>query len=79
MEKLRKMSILKKSELKHITSEAIEERMKELNKELMKYDSQRAVGTAIENPGRIKEIRRSIAKLLTIRNNLMEVRNNKKV
>lgn len=63
------MAIIKKSELKNISKESIEGKMKELKKELMKYNSQRAVGTAIENPGKIKEIRRSIAKLLTIQNN----------
>ncbi len=63
------MAIIKKNELKQIPKDKIEERIKELNKELMKYNSQRAVGTAIENPGRIRELRRSIAKLLTLKNN----------
>ena len=52
--------------------------MTELNKELMKYNSQRAVGTAIENPGRIRELRRSIAKLMTIQNNKEKEVKNKK-
>lgn len=73
------MAILKKTELKNISKGAIEEKMKELHKELMKYNSQRAVGTAIENPGRIRELRRSIAKLLTIKNNPIEEAINKKV
>ena len=61
------MAIIKKNELKQFSNESIIERMKELNKELMKYNSQRGTGRAIENPGRIKEIKRSIAKLLTIK------------
>ncbi len=60
------MAIIKKSELKQI--QKIEDRLAELRKELMKFNSQRAVKTTIENPGKIKELKRSIAKLLTIQN-----------
>ena len=62
------MAILKKSELTNISKDQQGEKMKELRKELMKYNSQRAVGTAIENPGKIRELRRSIAKLYTLIN-----------
>lgn len=68
------MAILSKTDLKNIPKEKIEEKIKELKKELMRYNSQRAVGTAVENPGKIKELRRSIAKLLTIKNNIKEVK-----
>jgi len=60
------MAIIKKSELRQI--QKIEDRLAELRKELMKFNSQRAVKTTIENPGKIKELKRSIAKLLTIQN-----------
>lgn len=60
------MAIIKKSELKQI--QKVEDRLAELRKELMKFNSQRAVKTTIENPGKIKELKRSIAKLLTIQN-----------
>jgi len=73
------MAILQKSEMKQMSKEVIIERIKELNKELMKYNSQRAVGTAIENPGRIRELRRSIAKLLTLQNHKEKEVKNKKV
>ncbi len=66
------MAIIKKNVLKNITKDEIDKRLKELYKELMKFNSQRAVGAAIENPGRIREIRRTIAKLLTI-NKIKEV------
>lgn len=63
------MPIIRKNELKNINQAQIDEKTVELKKELMKFNAQRAVGTAIENPGRIREIRRSIAKLLTVQNN----------
>ncbi len=72
------MAIIKKTEIKQVSQEEIKEKMTELNKELMKYNSQRAVGTAIENPGRIRELRRSIAKLMTIQNNKEKEVKNKK-
>lgn len=60
------MSLIKKSELKNLNNQSINERISEFNKELMKLNTQRAVGTAIENPGRIRLLRRTIAKLLTV-------------
>ena len=60
------MAIIKKSELKQM--QKTEEKLVELKKELMKFNSQRAVKSSIENPGRIKELKRSIAKILTIQN-----------
>ncbi|MBI2499270.1 50S ribosomal protein L29 [Candidatus Woesearchaeota archaeon] len=62
------MSLIKKNELKNINVSAIDEKISEFNKELMKLNTQRAVGTAIENPGRIRLLRRTIAKLLTVQN-----------
>ncbi|MEK6983431.1 MAG: 50S ribosomal protein L29 [Nanoarchaeota archaeon] len=38
----------------------------ELKKELMKLNSQVAVGTALKNPNRVKELKRTIAKILTL-------------
>ena len=64
------MAILKKNELKNMSKKSIDDKMIELKKELMKFNSQRAVKTTLENPGKVKEIRRSIAKLLTIQNQL---------
>ena len=39
----------------------------ELKKELMKTNSQIAIGTVPKNPGRIKELKRTIARILTIK------------
>ncbi len=60
--------IIKKSELKEMSIEKINENLKELRRELMKAKSKSASKVAPENPGKVKEIRRTIARLLTIIN-----------
>jgi len=44
----------------------INERLIALKKELMRYNAQIAVGTTPENPGRVRELKKTIARLLTI-------------
>ena len=62
------MALIKKTELRTLNTKQIDDRIKELRKDLLKFNAQRAVGTTIENPGKIKLIKRTIAKLLTIKN-----------
>ena len=57
------MAIIKKTELKQLNKQSAEEKLNDLRKELMKANSQIAMGTMPENPGRIREIKRTIAKL----------------
>ena len=45
----------------------LENRIAELKKELMKIKSQIALGTVPKNPSKVKEVKRTIAKILTIR------------
>ena len=59
------MAIIKKSELKQMKEAQLNEKLLDLKKEMMKFNSQRAVGTTPENPGKIKEIKRTIARILT--------------
>ncbi len=72
------MAIIRKQELQNITEEHIESKILELSKEMMKLQAQRAVGTAIDNPGKIKEIRRTIARLVTIRESRKKLEGGKK-
>ena len=60
------MAILKKTELKQLNKKTAEEKLNELRKELMKANSQVSMGTMPENPGRIREIKRTIAKLIIL-------------
>jgi len=59
------MSILKKSELKQASKENLNNKLEELKKELMRLNAQVSTGTPPENPGKIRLIKRTIAKILT--------------
>ena len=62
------MAKLKKNELKNMGEEEIRKNMQELNMELIKYRSQISRGTPPENPGKVKVIRKNIARMKTILN-----------
>ena len=58
---------MKVKELKLMNEPDLENKMSELKKELMKINSQIAIGTIPKSPGKVKEIKRTIAKILTIK------------
>ena len=58
------MAIIKKSEFKNMSIDDMKKRTIELKKELMKLKAQVARGTPAENPGKIRAIKRTIARLL---------------
>jgi large subunit ribosomal protein L29 len=60
------MSTLKKSELKNMNESVLKERLNELNKDLIKFNAQIAMHTTPENPGRIRAIKKTIAKINTL-------------
>lgn len=60
------MAILRKSELKKMSSKDLIDKLAGLNKELMKARAQVSSKVSPDNPGKIKEIRRTIARILTI-------------
>ena len=60
------MAILRPSDIKKLTPKELGEKELELKKELMRLKSQVAVGTQPENPGRIGEIRRTLARIKTM-------------
>ena len=59
---------MKAKELKVMNDSDLDSKLIELKKELMKINSQIAVGTVPKNPGKVKDIKRTIAKILTIKN-----------
>lgn len=67
------MTAIKKNELKNMSKENMKTKFTELNKELMKLKSQVARGTPPENPGKIRSLKRDIARMLTMLNRKMEV------
>ena len=62
------MPILRKRELKQLLPEEREKRLAELRTELVKLRTSVKSGGNIDNPSRIREIRKTIARLLTAQN-----------
>ena len=60
------MAILKADEIRNMTENELEEKMDDLKLELAKEKGKTDMGSFPENPGRIKEIKKTIAKILTI-------------
>ncbi len=58
---------MKTKELRLINERDLEDKMSELKKELMKINSQIATGTIPKSPGKVKEMKKTIAKILTIK------------
>lgn len=61
------MSILKMSEIRKIDKKTLEKKFQDLMLELMKLKSQKTSGAAPENPGKMKELRHTIARIKTLR------------
>jgi large subunit ribosomal protein L29 len=60
------MAILRIKEIKGMTPAEREKRLEELRAELTRVRALRTGGGAIESPGRIREMRRTIARILTV-------------
>ncbi|MDI6640452.1 MAG: 50S ribosomal protein L29 [Methanocellales archaeon] len=60
------MAILRLDEIREMTSEEREEQLVKLKNELIRERAMASAGGAPENPGRIREIRRTIARIKTI-------------
>jgi large subunit ribosomal protein L29 len=61
------MAIIKLNEIKQMNEKALADKLDELRNELISINAQVAMGTLPENPGKIKEIKRTVAKILTIK------------
>jgi len=57
--------MVKKKELKQLDYEGLKSKLENLKKDLMKINTQRSSGSSVENPGRIKHIKRTIARIIT--------------
>ncbi|MBI2145212.1 50S ribosomal protein L29 [Candidatus Woesearchaeota archaeon] len=55
-------------ELRALSEDALKSRLGEVKKDLMKYNSQVAIGTVPKNPGAIRKGKRMVARILTILN-----------
>ncbi|MDI6888297.1 MAG: 50S ribosomal protein L29 [Methanocellales archaeon] len=66
------MAILRLDEIRKMTPEEREEQITKLSSDLIRERAMASAGGAPENPGRIREIRRTIARIKTIQRELGE-------
>ena len=62
------MPFIRLKEIREMSSEKRVEKLDELRGELSRLRGMIKVGGSIENPSRVREIRRAIAKILTVEN-----------
>ena len=60
------MSILKSKKIAEMSEKDLTEKKRELQLELSKEMALSEVGGSVKNPGRIKEIKKTIARILTV-------------
>jgi len=60
------MPILRKKDIRAMSSEDRKKKLTELQTELVRLKTMVEAGGAIENPARIRELRKTIARVLTI-------------
>jgi large subunit ribosomal protein L29 len=57
---------LKIKEIKSMPAEDLNSKLDELRKDLVKHNAQIATGTTPKSPGQIKQIKKTIARILTV-------------
>jgi large subunit ribosomal protein L29 len=62
------MPIARMDEIRDMSGEERERRLSELRTELVRVRTMAKAGGAVENPSRIRDIRRTIARILTVMN-----------
>lgn len=60
------MAILRKKDLRKISGKELDKRLKELQLELSKEKANINIGATVTSSGRLKEIKRTIARIKTI-------------
>ncbi|MGM5482881.1 MAG: 50S ribosomal protein L29 [Nanobdellota archaeon] len=59
---------MKIKEIKSLSDKDLNQKVKELDEELVKLRAQASTGTQMKNPGRIKQIKRTKARVKTVLN-----------
>lgn len=62
------MPIMRMREIREMSDEERRRRLTELRMELVRIRTMAKAGGAVENPSRIRELRRTIARILTVAN-----------
>ena len=63
------MKELKKKDLKKLSRQELEEKLREIKEELRREMAASEVNGAVKNPGRIRELRRMVARITTLKRN----------
>jgi large subunit ribosomal protein L29 len=66
MRRKKKMAILRSNEIRDMSQDEMRAKLREFRSELTRERSVAAAGGSLENPARIRELRRTIARILTI-------------
>lgn len=61
------MAILKPKDIRKLSEKELEKKLDELKLELAKERANISIGASVTSPGRIKEIRKTIARVRTIK------------
>ncbi|MEI6839851.1 MAG: 50S ribosomal protein L29 [Methanomicrobiales archaeon] len=59
------MAILRAKDVRQLSDVELQEQMGKIRLELIQHNGKVSAGGATENPGRIKEIRRTVARMMT--------------
>mgnify|MGYP001569348862 FL=1 len=68
---------MKAKELRLMNESDTNSKLIDLKKELMKINSQIAIGTVPKSPGKVREIKRTIARILSVNNEKATIKNKK--
>ncbi len=71
--RMSKFPVLRKREIKQLLPEERRRKIAELRAELTTVRTSVKSGGTVENPARIRELRRTIAKLLTVENQIPRI------
>jgi len=69
---------MKLKDIKNLERNSFDEKISEMKKELVKINAQVAIGTALKNPGHARQIKKTIARMLTLQNEPKKIEDNKK-
>ncbi len=61
------MSILKPKKIREMSEKEVEDKLKELKLDLFKEAGTKEIGGSVKNPGLVRETRRTIARIKTIK------------
>jgi len=66
-------------EIKSLDEASLNEKLVELKKELIKINAQIAIGTTPKNPGQVKKIKKTIARVMSVKENKASEDKNKAI